>query len=93
MHEQRQSAQPSFLRGYRAACGLSQDDLAQLAGLSRETISRIERGDTPRWKTARTLAAALGVRPEQLFPLNDEDPAGKPGLVTTPARQGRHEES
>ena len=93
MHDQRPPGRPSFLRGYRSAWGLSQGDLARLAGLSRETISRIERGDTPRWRTAWTLAQTLGVKPADLFPaLNDERLAGERGVVTTSAGPGRHGE-
>jgi transcriptional regulator with XRE-family HTH domain len=38
---------PSPLRAHRAGRGLSQADLADVAGLSRETISRLEQGATP----------------------------------------------
>jgi transcriptional regulator with XRE-family HTH domain len=47
----------------RAARGLSQDALAELAAVGESTVGRIERGTTrPRPHVARRLAAALGLR-------------------------------
>ena len=40
---------------------LTQLDLATRAGVARETVSRIERGEWPRLRTARAIAQALGV--------------------------------
>lgn len=54
-----------FLRDQR---GLTQDELAELAGLSRDGISRLERGTrSPQLKTIKKLAQALGVDPEELL--------------------------
>jgi transcriptional regulator with XRE-family HTH domain len=64
----------------RRARGLSQLDLARLAGVSRETISLIERGELPRMRTAHAIARALGVALDVLLPINDETPAVTPGL-------------
>ena len=33
------------LKSARAACDMSQDDLAKLVGVSRQTISAVEKGD------------------------------------------------
>lgn len=45
---------------------------------------RLEAGEcTPGWETVRRLAAVLESTPEELFPPNDEDPAGQQGLATT----------
>lgn len=41
--------------------GLTQLDLAARAGVARETISRLERGEWPRLRTAHAIAKALGV--------------------------------
>ncbi|HUR86324.1 MAG TPA: helix-turn-helix transcriptional regulator [Solirubrobacteraceae bacterium] len=74
---------PSPLRLRRLALGLRQVDVAELAGLSREQIVRLEAGDcTPGWGTVQRLAAALQASPEVLFPLNDEAPAGNGRQVT-----------
>ena len=56
------------LRAWRERKALSQRDLAQLAGVSQFSISKIETGNQkPRPSTLRKLAAALGLTPEQLF--------------------------
>src|SRR5262249_5199469 len=53
----------ALLRQYRAAAGLSQEELAEQAGLSRRGISDLERGTRrfPYPATARRLAQALGL--------------------------------
>jgi len=52
-----------LLQRYRAAAGLSQEELADRAGLSRRGISDLERGvrRSPYPATVRRLAAALGL--------------------------------
>src|SRR5919204_4287367 len=55
---------PAFgdvLHGYRAAAGLTQEDLAERTGLSREAISALERGarHRPHPYTVRKLAETL----------------------------------
>ena len=53
---------------------LSQQELADRVGVSRQTIVSIERGDYhPSVKLALLLAATLGVRVEDLFVLEDKD--------------------
>lgn len=48
---------------------LTQAELAALAGISRESVGKIERGDErPRRKTAQKLAVALGWPVETVFP-------------------------
>ena len=61
----------SNLKYYREKAGLSQDKLAEIAGIHRMQISRIERGDI---KTANitltnavSLALALGIHAEDLL--------------------------
>lgn len=56
------------LRVRRIALGLRQTDLAKLAGVSRETVSRIETGDPPRMTTAHALASVLDEPVDRLFP-------------------------
>jgi transcriptional regulator with XRE-family HTH domain len=47
-------------------------------------VGRLEAGAcTPSWDTVQRLAAALESTPDELFPPNDEDPAGQRGLAAT----------
>ena len=56
------------LKVARAEKGLSQGDLAQLVGVSRQTISSIETGQfNPTAKLALILCTALGKKFESLF--------------------------
>jgi predicted ATPase/DNA-binding XRE family transcriptional regulator len=60
---------PSFgevLRRLRSAAGLSQEELAERSGVSRNGISDLERGlyRTPRFETVRLLADGLGLGQE-----------------------------
>jgi putative transcriptional regulator len=63
------------LRRYRFERGeLSQQQLADLAGVSRQTIVSIERGDyAPSVKLALLLAKQLRAKVEDLFVLEDRD--------------------
>jgi transcriptional regulator with XRE-family HTH domain len=59
----------SPLRALRRALDLRQSDLAALAGIHAEHVSRLERGlCSPTLKTARSLAAALNCEIEAIFP-------------------------
>jgi len=51
------------LRGLRTEAGLTQEELAEAAGLSSRAISYLERGEvaTPHKDTVRLLANALGL--------------------------------
>lgn len=50
------------VRGRRLARGLSQERLAERAGVSVEHVARVERGEkSPSLRVARSLAAALDV--------------------------------
>lgn len=56
------------LREYRARAGLSQAQLAELVGVSRNTISSIESGQfNPTAKLALILCIALDAKFEELF--------------------------
>jgi transcriptional regulator with XRE-family HTH domain len=51
-----------LVRVLREASGLTQDQLAERAGISKGYLSHVERGDRmPRQATIRALAGALGV--------------------------------
>jgi transcriptional regulator with XRE-family HTH domain len=63
------------LKVYRVAAGLTQRQLADIAGTYQEHLSRLERGTTaPVQEEKDALAAALGVPPEALF---DDDGKGR----------------
>jgi putative transcriptional regulator len=65
----------SNLRRVRFECGeLSQQDVAAMVGVSRQTIVAIEKGDySPSVKLALQLARKLGVTVEELFVLEEKD--------------------
>jgi transcriptional regulator with XRE-family HTH domain len=62
------------LRTRRRALDLTQGELAALAGVSRQTISSVERActATPDKLTIDALADALGLRPEEVAALFTE---------------------
>ena len=67
------------LKEYRAALNVNQQELGRLAGVSRQTISLIERGDySPSVTLALKLAKICGVRVEDIFCLLYTSP-GRPG--------------
>ena len=60
------------LRELRERAALSQEELGELAGISKNSVGQLERGEfNPRPATVRRLAEALGVEPEKLW-----DPKG-----------------
>lgn len=66
----------NHLRPTRTRLGLSQQDLANMAGVTRQTISGIEAGlYAPSATVALKLARALGCRVEDLFWLEGDLPA------------------
>jgi putative transcriptional regulator len=57
-----------------AAGGMTQQELAERVGVSRQTVISIERGRfRPTVELALRLARALGVSVESLFELTDEE--------------------
>ncbi len=55
------------LRKLREARALRQEDLAERAGVGKNTVNRIEKNRTePHMTTVRKLAEALGVEPSEL---------------------------
>lgn len=67
------------LRQLRLERGLTQEKLAHLAGMSRSSISNLERNESnqarsvdPTMSTIYRLSAALQVTPSELFPDVDE---------------------
>jgi transcriptional regulator with XRE-family HTH domain len=61
------------LRYWRERRLLTQDALAELAGVSAATIRRIERENTGRLSTLHKLAKALDVRPDELVEMDNAD--------------------
>jgi putative transcriptional regulator len=62
------------LKVARAERNLSQQELAELAGVTRQTISSIETGQyAPSALLAFVLAKRLGKRVEELFKLTGDD--------------------
>jgi predicted ATPase/transcriptional regulator with XRE-family HTH domain len=85
-----EQAAPGFgglLRQLRADAGLTQEDLAEAAGLSPRSVSDLERGInlTARKDTARLLADALGLTGPQraLFEAAARGRAGAAGALTS----------
>ena len=57
------------LKELRLDANMTQEELAEVTDLTQSTISRLERGGrSPRPKTLRSFADALGVKPEDLDP-------------------------
>ena len=55
------------LKAQRIEQALTQGELAAKAGVSSNTVARLERNETePHMPTVRKLAAALGVHPREL---------------------------
>lgn len=62
------------LKAARAAKDMSQDDLAKLCGVSRQTINAIEKGDyNPTIKLCRSICRTLGKGLDELFWEDDEE--------------------
>lgn len=57
------------LREARRARGLTQPQLAAMAGVAQQSVSKMERGEScPHDRVKLQLARALGVNPGTLFP-------------------------
>ena len=61
------------LKEYRSRLNMNQTELGKKAGVSRQTISLIERGDySPSVTLALTIAKVCGVTVEEVFYLQEE---------------------
>lgn len=82
----------AHLRALRTGAELSQEELAQTAGISVRGLSDLERGRSrgPQRRTVRALAAALGLDPaaarelERLASLGRPRPAGAKAVPARP---------
>jgi transcriptional regulator with XRE-family HTH domain len=65
------------LRTARKLKGMTQEQLASQSGVDQTTISAIECGKSrnPSWETVSRIASALGVSPEEIFPVSNEPAA------------------
>ena len=57
------------LKEHRARLGVNQQEMGRMAGVSRQTISQIERGD---YSPSVTLAKLCGVAVEDIFTYQEE---------------------
>lgn len=65
------------LKSYRINSGLSQEKLAEIAGISTRTIQRLESGDTePRGDTLIRISAALEISPDSLLQYKKKEDRG-----------------
>lgn len=63
------------LKAARAAMDMSQQQLADTVGVSRQTMNAIEKGDyNPTIKLCRSICRVLGKTLDELFWEEDEDP-------------------
>jgi len=63
------------IKEYRSRLSLTQDDLAKLVGVRRETIVFLEQGKyNPSLILAHDVAQALHAKIDDLFIFNDKDP-------------------
>lgn len=64
----------NYLKDYRARLGVNQQEMGKLAGVSRQTISQIERGDySPSVTLALKLAKLCNVTVEDIFEYEEEN--------------------
>ena len=62
------------LKEHRAKLGMNQTELGKLAGVSRQTISLIERGDySPSVTLALKLAMICNVKVEDIFEYEEDE--------------------
>ena len=66
------------LEGFRKRAGLSQEELAARAGLTRTTITRLEQGGIARYQTLDKLAKALKTTRERLIRETQVKPLAEP---------------
>ena len=62
------------LKEYRARINANQSDFGKMVGVSRQTISQIERGDySPSVTLVLKIAAVCGAKVEDIFSYEEED--------------------
>ena len=64
----------NHLKEYRARLGVNQQEMGRLAGVSRQTISQIERGDySPSVTLALKIAKVCNATVEDIFEYEEAD--------------------
>ena len=64
----------NHLKEHRARLGVNQQEMGRLAGVSRQTISQIERGDySPSVTLALKIAKICNVTVEDIFSYEEEE--------------------
>lgn len=64
----------NHLKEYRVKLGVNQQQMGQLVGVSRQTISQIERGDySPSVTLALKIAKTCGVTVEDIFMYEEDE--------------------
>ncbi|MCI8608508.1 MAG: helix-turn-helix transcriptional regulator [Firmicutes bacterium] len=62
------------LKEYRARINVNQSEMGRLVGVSRQTISQIERGDySPSVTLALKIAKVCGAQVEEIFRYEEQD--------------------
>ena len=62
------------MKEYRARLGLTQERLAEIVGVRRETVIFLEKGKyNPSLKLAHSIARALGAGIEDIFVFDDDE--------------------
>lgn len=62
------------LKEYRARIDANQSDFGRMVGVSRQTISQIERGDySPSVTLALKIAKVCGVKVEEIFSYEEDE--------------------
>lgn len=70
------------LKDFRAKRGLNQYEMGQIVGVSRQTISQIERGDySPSVTLALKIAKVFEVPVEQIFEYQEEEETQEPQIM------------
>ena len=63
---------PTKIKEYRARFNMSQSELAEMTGVRRETIIRLEKGQyNPSLKLAMDIAKIFGTTVEEIFTFTD----------------------
>jgi len=64
----------NHLKEYRAKIGVNQQQMGELVGVSRQTISQIERGDySPSVSLALKIAKVFDVQVENIFVYEEDE--------------------
>lgn len=78
------------LKSLREAKGMTQEELAEIIGISRQSISKWELGvNEPDIATIRVLCQALGTTPNELFAEEETKEPPVPPVNETPAPAGK----